>query len=143
MTSKELSFSTRPGPRGSLRPLDARRLIDFLALRLAPSAVAGLIAYSHMNHVGEGLIVFVCMLIATQAIESGQLPLHLMPASRVLLGVFAPVVGGLAAWLIALAAGETYPISQYEAIVLGAWLVLGLGAWVRGQTNAGLRAALR
>jgi exopolysaccharide biosynthesis polyprenyl glycosylphosphotransferase len=140
VTSKELSFSTRPGPRGSLRPLDAQRLIDFLALRLAPSAVAGLIAYSHMNHAGEGLIVFACMLIATQAIERGGLPLHLMPASRVLIGVFAPVVGGLAAWLIALAAGETYPISQYEAIVLGAWLVLALGAWVRGQTGAGMRA---
>ena len=66
-----------------------------------------------MGHAGEGLIVFVCMLIATQAIETPNLPLHLMPASRVLIAFAAPVVGAAAAWLIALAAGEAIAISQY------------------------------
>ena len=42
-----------------------------------------------------------------------------------MLGLAAPVVGGVAAWLIALAAGQTYSISEYEAVVLGAWLVTG------------------
>ena len=45
-------------------------MIDLIALRLAPSLAAGLIAYSHMGQIGEGLIVFTCVLIATQAIVS-------------------------------------------------------------------------
>ena len=55
-----------------------------------------------MGQLGEGLIVFACVLVATQAIERSQLPLHVMPASRVLLGMLAPLVGAGAAWLIAL-----------------------------------------
>ena len=72
------------------------------------------------------------MLVATQAIERSQLPLNVMPASRVLLGLLAPLVGAGAAWLIALAAaGQSYPFSEFEAVVLGAWLVMALGAWVK------------
>ena len=80
------------------------------------------------------------MLVATQAIERSQLPLHLMPASRVMLGIAAPVAGAGLAWLIALAAGSAYPLAQYEAVVLGAWLVLALGAWIRARVESGLRA---
>ena len=72
-------------------------MIDLFALRLAPSVAAGLIAYSHMGELGEALIVFACVLVATQAIERSQLPLHVMPASRVLLGLAAPLVGAGAA----------------------------------------------
>jgi exopolysaccharide biosynthesis polyprenyl glycosylphosphotransferase len=141
VTSRELSLTARPGLRGGVGALDAQRLIDFLTLRLAPSAAAALIAYSHMG-VGEGLIVFVCMLVATHAIERQDLPLHLMPASRVMIGVASPVVGALAAWLIAFAVGEAYPISQYEAVVLGGWLALALGAWIRTRLGIGLRARI-
>jgi exopolysaccharide biosynthesis polyprenyl glycosylphosphotransferase len=140
VTTRELSTLARPGLRGGLQALDAQRLIDFLTLRLAPSAGAGLIAASHMNEAGHGLIVFVCMLVATQVIEHPSLPSHLMPASRVLLGFAAPLVGGAAAWLIALATGNGYPVSEYEAVVAGAWLVLGLGAWMRTRLEVGLRA---
>jgi exopolysaccharide biosynthesis polyprenyl glycosylphosphotransferase len=140
VTSRELSTVARPGLRRGLRALDAQRLIDFLTLRLAPSAVAGLIGYSHMDGVGQALIVFACVLIATQAIENPNLPIHLMPASRVLLALGAPVVGAAAAWLIALAAGDGYAVSQYYAIVAGAWLVLALGAWMRVRLEDGLRA---
>ena len=64
MTAAELSNASR-GSRRGLRALEAQRMIDLLALRLAPSVAAGLIAYSHMGKVGEGLIVFACVLIAT------------------------------------------------------------------------------
>jgi exopolysaccharide biosynthesis polyprenyl glycosylphosphotransferase len=115
-------------------------MIDLLALRLAPSVAAGLIAYSHMGAIGEGLIVFACVFAATQMIERSQLPLNVMPASRVLLALLAPLLGASAALLIALAAGNAYPLSELEAIVLGSWLVTALGAWVKSRVGDGLRA---
>ena len=139
MTAVELS-STDHGSRRGLRALEAQRMIDLFALRLAPSVAAGLIAYLHMGEIGEPLIVFACVLIATQAVERSQLPLHVMPASRVLLGLAAPLFGVGAAWLIAVAVGDAYPPSQYEAVVLGSWLVMALGAWIRPRFSEGLRA---
>jgi exopolysaccharide biosynthesis polyprenyl glycosylphosphotransferase len=139
MTSAELSVASR-GTRRGLRALEAQRMIDLLALRLAPSVAAGLIAYSHMGAIGEGLIVFACVFAATQMIERSQLPLNVMPASRVLLALLAPLLGASAALLIALAAGNGYPLSELEAIVLGSWLVTALGAWVKSRVGDGLRA---
>ena len=139
MTSAELRVA-HTGSRHGLRALEAQRMIDAIALRLAPSLAAGLIAYSHMGELGQGCIVFACVLIATQAIEHSRLPLHLMPASRVLLGLVAPVVGATAAWLITAAAGSPNPLVGYEAVVPGAWLVMALGAWVKTRAADGLRA---
>jgi exopolysaccharide biosynthesis polyprenyl glycosylphosphotransferase len=139
VTSAEVNTVDR-GPRRGVRALEAQRMIDLFALRLAPSVAAGLIAFSHMGKIGEGLIVFVCVLIATQAIERPHLPLHVMPASRVLLAMLAPLVGAGIAWLIAIAAGDSYPFSELEAVVLGSWLVMALGAWVKLRVGAGLRA---
>lgn len=142
MTSAELSsaFAGRDRRR-ALRALEAQRMIDLLALRVAPAVAAGLIAYSHIGELGEGLIVFACVFVATQAIERSQLPLHVMPASRVLLGMLAPLVGAGAAGLVALAAaGQSYPFSEFSAIVLGAWLVTALGMWVKAHSADRLRA---
>ena len=106
MNSAELSsaFAGRDRRR-ALRALEAQRMIDLLALRVAPAVAAGLIAYLHIGELGEGLIVFACVFVATQAIERSQLPLHVMPASRVLLGMLAPLVGA-ARGLVALARGR-------------------------------------
>jgi exopolysaccharide biosynthesis polyprenyl glycosylphosphotransferase len=140
VTSAELSSVAHGPRRRGLRALEAQRLIDLIALRLAPSLAAGLIASSGLTRIGEGLIVFACVLIATQVIERTQLPLHLMPASRVILGLGAPVAGTGVAWLLAVASGETYPLAHYEAIILGAWLVMALGAWLKTRLEDRLRA---
>src|SRR5688500_6280413 len=110
MTTAELRNS-RTRLRG-LHALEAQRHIDWLTLRLAPSLTAGLIALSHWHSIGHAAIVFACMLIATQAIERTGLPLHLMPTSRFMLGLIAPVMGVGAAWLIALAVGDANPLRQ-------------------------------
>jgi exopolysaccharide biosynthesis polyprenyl glycosylphosphotransferase len=144
VTTAELSAAAQPRLRGGARVLNARRLLEFLTVRLAPSAAAGLIAYSHMSELGEALVVFTCMLVATQAVDTSRLPLHLMPVSRVLMALVAVVVGALGAWLIAAVEGKTYPLSEYEVVVLGGWLVLALGAWVRSwlQRGIGVRVAV-
>jgi hypothetical protein len=130
----------RNAGRSRLRALEAQRLIDLLALRVAPSVAAGLIAYSHMGHVGEGLIVFAAMLATTQLVDSARFPLGLMTAARIVVALAAPVLGGAIAWLIMSAAGDPYPVSQYEAVVLGAWLVIALGAWIKMRLSDGMRA---
>ncbi len=139
MTAAELRVAHH-GTRHGLRALEAQRMIDLVALRLAPSLAAGLIAYSHVGEAGQAALVFVCVLIATQAIEHSRLPLQLMPASRVLLGLVAPMVGAAGAWLIGAAVGAHYSFGEYEAVILGAWLVTALGAWIKTHAEDGLRA---
>ena len=63
-----------------------------------------------------------------------------MPASRIILGLAVPVVGIVAAWLISLAAGQNYSIFEYEAALLGAWLVTVLGGWIKARLEHGLQA---
>ena len=65
-TSARLAPASHHSRRG-LRALEAQRMIDLCALRLAPSLAAGLIAYSHTRRFGDGLIVFICVLRALEA----------------------------------------------------------------------------
>ncbi len=115
-------------------------MIDLTTLRLAPSLAAGLIAYLHIGDIGQALVLFASVYVATSTIQRSQLPLHLMPASRVLLGVATPLLGVGVGWLIAVAAGQSYSIGSLEAALAAAWLVMALGAWIRGYLEDGLQA---
>jgi exopolysaccharide biosynthesis polyprenyl glycosylphosphotransferase len=137
--STRLASASRPSRRG-LRALEAQRLIDLCALRLAPSLVAGLIAFSHTRRVGDGLIVFACVLVAALAAGRSGLPLNLMPASRIILGLAVPVVGILAAWLISLAAGQNYSITEYGAALFGTWLVTAVATAIKTRLERPLKA---
>ncbi len=108
MTTAELRAARPIRLRGGIQALEAQRLIDLIALRLAPSAAAGLIAYSHMSEVGTGLIVFFGVLLATHALDRAEMPMQLMPASRLIVAALAPVVGALVAWLVLFGAGHGY-----------------------------------
>ena len=115
-------------------------MIDLCALRLAPSLAAGLIAFSHTRRIGDGLIVFACVLIAAAGAARSGLPLNLMPASRIILGLTVPVVGIVAAWLIASAAGQNYSILEYDAALLGAWLVTAIATAIKTRLEQPLKA---
>jgi exopolysaccharide biosynthesis polyprenyl glycosylphosphotransferase len=128
------------GRRSRLRALEAQRLIDLLALRLAPSAAAGLIAYSHTGQPGESLIVFAAIFATSHLIARSRFPLALMPTSRIVVALAAPILGGAVAWLVLSAAGDPYPVAQYQAVILGAWLVVALGAWIKLHLADGMRA---
>ncbi len=104
----------RPQRRG-LRALEAQRMIDLTTLRLAPSLAAGLIAYLHIGDVGQALVLFASVYVATSTIQRSQLPLHLMPASRVILGIATPLLGVGAGWLVAVAAGQSYSLASLRS----------------------------
>src|SRR6478672_11672517 len=99
----------------ALRALEAQRLVSMIAFQVSPALAAGLIAYVHMGNVGS------------------TLPLGLMPAARLGLGLCAPVLGAAAAVGLALAAGQHMALAELKAPVAGAWLIMGLGAWVTAR----------
>ena len=70
------------------------------------------------------------MLIALQLVERCALPLGLMPAARITLALVAPVLGAMLALVLELGAGDHVALGSLEPSVIGAWLVLALGAWV-------------
>ncbi|OLE36456.1 MAG: hypothetical protein AUG48_07370 [Actinobacteria bacterium 13_1_20CM_3_68_9] len=124
----------------ALRALEAQRLVSLIALKASPALAAGLIAYVHMRDVGSALLVTAAMLAALQVVERSTLPLGLMPAARLGLGLCAPVLGAGVAAALALAAGQHMVLAELKAPVAGAWLILGLGAWVSSRFDDDRRA---
>src|SRR6266496_1729279 len=105
MINSTNSRDTRVAVPVALRALEAQRLVGLIAFKASPAAAAGLIAYVHMGDVGSALLVTAAMLAALQLFERSTLPLGLMPAARLGLGLCAPVLGAGIAAALALAAG--------------------------------------
>jgi exopolysaccharide biosynthesis polyprenyl glycosylphosphotransferase len=114
--------------------------MDLVGLRVAPAVTAAVIAYLHSGHVGEALIVGAAMLAATQIIERSPLPLALMPAARFGLGLAAPVLAVAVLLGVTALAGAPANAGEYTAAMIGAWLMLGLGAWSKAQIERSARA---
>lgn len=123
-----------------LRALEAQRLLDLAAFKIIPALCAGGISYLHVNDLGVAAIVAASMFFALQLVERPSLPLELMPAARLALGTVAPVLGITIAVLIMLAASHPVPVGHLEAAVIGAWLVMALGSWVKVRFEEGRRA---
>ena len=113
-----------------LRALEAQRLLDLIALKVLPALAAGLIAYLHVGRVGYAVVLGAAMLLALQLVERCALPLDLMPAARIALALVAPLLGAVLALVLELGAGDHVALGPLEPSVIGAWLVLALGAWV-------------
>ena len=127
----------RSRPLGALR---AQQLIDLVGLRLAPALTGGLLVYSHSKDVGEALLIFAGMFAAVQLVERSRFPLKLMPASRVMLGLLAPAIGAAAILEVTTLAGGPLPVGELLIGLVGAWLVLALGAWVKSKVEEEARA---
>jgi exopolysaccharide biosynthesis polyprenyl glycosylphosphotransferase len=125
-------MTQRRKPR--VRALRARRVIDLVGLRVAPAATAALIVWSHTTY-GKGLITFLAVLVAGQVLERARFPLSLMPAARIFVGLAAPLLGMGTAALAMLAMERTLSFGDMAAAVIGAWLVLALGAWIRYRVD--------
>jgi exopolysaccharide biosynthesis polyprenyl glycosylphosphotransferase len=120
-----------------MRALEAQRLLDLIALKAMPAVAAGVIAYLHLGDVGYALLVGAAMLVAFQLVERSSLPVQLMPAARITLAVVAPVLGAVLALVLELGAGNHVAVGRLEPSVVGAWLVLALGAWMTMQFQEG------
>ena len=127
-----------------LTALRAQRLLGVTAFRLAPAAVAGLVAGNHLHSVGHGILVFVAVLLASLALDRDRYPVHLMPLAGGLLRAFVPVLGaGIALATFALA-GQPESASDLIAAVVSAWVVMAFAGWskVRFESSRQVRVAV-
>ena len=111
----------------------ARRLLDVSAYRLAPAAVAGLMASSHLTRAGDGLIVFAAIILASVLLERDHVPLHLMPLAWFGVRTAVPVVGAAVALAIFAIAGDAQPVSAMFIPIVGAWLVTAFATFSTGR----------
>jgi exopolysaccharide biosynthesis polyprenyl glycosylphosphotransferase len=127
-----------------LGSLEAQRIAGAVAVRVMPALVGGAIAYRQLGRPGAALILGLCLLAALQLTTRSPLPLGLMPASRFVVGLLAPLVGAGLALALCLAAGEAIPLWAVRDPVLGCWVALVLGTWVklRFETSNPVRVAV-
>jgi exopolysaccharide biosynthesis polyprenyl glycosylphosphotransferase len=107
----------------------ARRLLDLSAYRLAPAAVAGLMASGHLGRPADGLLVFAAIVLASALLEREQVPLHLMPLAWFAIRTAVPVVGAAIALGVMAIAGAGQPVTAMFIPVVGAWLVTAFATW--------------
>ena len=109
--------------------LEAQRLIDFCALRVAPAVAAGALLFAQTNDLASGALMFTTLLLLDSAIARLSYPLHLMPVSRALLVLVAPVAAALVCYSV-LNGGGAMGTDALIVAVVGAWLIAALGIWV-------------
>ncbi len=107
----------------------ARRLLDLSAYRLAPAAVAGIMAAGHLSRAGDGLIVFAAIVLASAVLERDHVPLHLMPLAWLGVRTAVPVVGAAIALGVFAITGAGQSVTSMFIPVIGAWIVTAFAAW--------------
>jgi len=127
---QRIRSEARSRPMGALR---AQNLMDVVGMRLAPALTAGIIAYLHSVDLGEAIIVFAAMLAAFQLVERSRFPMALMPAARLGVGLTAPVLAAAAMIGVTALVGDAAQLGNFTAAIAGAWVMLGLGAWMKAQ----------
>ena len=109
--------------------LEAQRLIDFCALRVAPAAAAGALLFAQTDDLVCGALMFATLLLFDSAIARLSYPMHLMPVSRVLLVLLAPVAAALVCYGV-LTGHRAIGTDPFVVSVVGAWLISALGVGV-------------
>lgn len=114
-----------------LGPLNARRLLDLVALGIAPAAAAGLLAFGHTNRPSWGALVAISILVVNQLVSRTRYPLHLMPIARLATCFLTPLLGALLAWAVSLFVGVGSLGDSLIPAVMGALPVAALGCWIK------------
>jgi lipopolysaccharide/colanic/teichoic acid biosynthesis glycosyltransferase len=128
--------AARPG----MRSPEARRLSGLVGMRVAPAVVAGGIAALHAGRPGDGALVMLAVFVASGLAQRSRFPLGLMPAAHLTLALAGPFLGIVAALVLdGLAGSRDLSPGELVAPLVGAWLVLGLGAWIRVGIEERLR----
>jgi exopolysaccharide biosynthesis polyprenyl glycosylphosphotransferase len=119
-----------------LTALQAQRLVERVALDLAPALAAGALATVYLHGVGRGLLVGSAVLAAGLLLTRNRYPLHLMPLAGLVVRVAIPVLGCALAFAVLAAAGRPAPPVALLAPIVAAWLVTGAAVWAKLHFDA-------
>jgi lipopolysaccharide/colanic/teichoic acid biosynthesis glycosyltransferase len=127
-SSEALTDVRAPSVDVYLTPVDARRLIDLITVRIAPAITGGLLTYSHVRELGTAVLVGVAILLATHLVDRIRYPLHLMPAARIVLALAVPMTGALGALGFAALETGTLTLGDMVVPIIGTGLITMLGS---------------
>ncbi len=119
-----------------LGPLNARRLLDLVALGVAPAAAAGLVAFVHTNRPSWGVLVAISIMGVRQLVSRTRYPLHLLPVARLATCGLTTMLGALVAWAASLFVGVGSLGDSLIPAVMGALPVAALGCWVKARFDS-------
>jgi exopolysaccharide biosynthesis polyprenyl glycosylphosphotransferase len=123
-------------PERALTPAYAHRAIDLVALRLVPAAMGGALAYGEVGEPRSGALVFAALLLGIYLTTRRRYPLHLMRAARVAVGLAGPVLGALIVLAVRNLDTSGLTPDALVAPVIGAWLMMAIGAGVSERLKA-------
>ena len=122
--------------------LRAQRLLATSAYRVAPAAVAGLMAGGHSESAGIGAIVFISVLAASLALDREQYPIHLMPVASLAVRASVPVFGVMVALALLVFAGNPESVTSMVTPVAGAWAVMAFAGWSKLRFESSRRVRI-
>src|SRR6202000_44827 len=116
--------------------LRAQRLLGHLGYAVIPALTAAAMAGAVLSDAGKGLIVFATVLGAAVLLERDRYPLHLMPLASVVLRASAPLLGLALALAVFALAGSPQAATDLIVPLGGAWVIVLLGAFLKGRLDA-------
>jgi exopolysaccharide biosynthesis polyprenyl glycosylphosphotransferase len=125
--------SPEDGREPLLAPIAAQRIVDLVAFRFGPAVTGGLLAYQHVGEPGSATLLGGAILFVAYLTGRIRYPLHLMPATQFTLAITVPVLGALLALGIGALAGDGLTLGTLVVPVIGASLIMLVGAWVSAR----------
>ena len=113
-----------------LTPVDARRLIDLITVRIAPAVTGGVLTYGHARELGSAVMMALGILLATYLVDRIRYPLNLMPAARIALALAVPMTAAFVALGFAALGTDNLTLGEMVVPILGTALITILGAAV-------------
>jgi lipopolysaccharide/colanic/teichoic acid biosynthesis glycosyltransferase len=138
------SSRTTAGGHPNLTGPSAQRLQRLAALRLGPAVTGGAITYTHTHSEWQSVLVLGCMALALGLLLRPRYPLHLMRSATVVVYLAGPLLGALGALAISEMTRSISPLTTGDLVapVLGAWIVIAVGAWLVRKFQGGRRVRL-
>ncbi|MDX6662937.1 MAG: hypothetical protein QOG09_1039 [Solirubrobacterales bacterium] len=128
-----MSEPSKRAPR--LRALRAQALVELLTLELAPAAAVAAVLATHVG-LPEALVGFVATALTAHLLARSAYAPHLLSVARIGMRANAPILGGAAAALFSVLGGHGARLGDVVVAVIGAWLVLLVGMWVKSRLDA-------
>jgi exopolysaccharide biosynthesis polyprenyl glycosylphosphotransferase len=122
-----------------MRSLRTQRMMEFMALQVAPALAVGAILLGRLGLGGPVLVAVVATIAAGQLLGRSAYDAHLLSFARVVLRALAPVIGVAAGAGFELLDGGGLMPGALVAAVTASWLILAVGFSVERRFDDGCK----